>query len=125
MADEEKKNTTTASAPAVDDPTKVQAASETKKTVTPFMQRKASLGMLLVKIYTPFKVYYEGDARSVTAVNETGKFDVLPGHHNFITMLVPCDVIVVNPKEAQPKVIPIARGLMHIKDNKLIIFLDV
>lgn len=122
MADEEKKEET--KAPAVDDATRVEAGSETKKTVTPFMQRTASEGALLAKIYTPFKTYFEGDAKSITAINETGKFDVLPGHHNFITMLVPCDVTVV-AKSGESKVIPISRGLMHIKDNKLIIFLDV
>lgn len=122
MADEAKKEEE--KKPAVDDATKVEAANETKKTVTPFMQRTAGAGMLLAKIYTPFKVFYEDDAKSITAVNETGKFDVLPGHHNFITMLVPCDVNVVT-KTGEQKVIPISRGLMHIKDNKMIIFLDV
>lgn len=127
MADEEKKEgaATQEKKPDASDATKVESGSETKKTVTPFMQRKANEGFLLAKIYTPFKVFFEGDAKSVTAVNETGKFDVLPGHHNFITMLIPCDVTVVTAKDKEPKVIPIARGLMHIKDNKLIIFLDV
>lgn len=98
-------------------------AHENIKNVTAY-DAKPTPGLLRVKIYTPFKIFYEGDARSVTAVNETGQFDILPEHHNFITMLKPCDVVVETPKE-EKKVIPIARGLMHVKADKLIIFLDV
>jgi F0F1-type ATP synthase epsilon subunit len=48
----------------------------------------------------------------------------LPGHHNFITMLKPCDLKVGTP-DKKVKSIPIARGLMHVRDDKLIVFLDV
>jgi len=51
-----------------------------------------------VKVYAPFKVYFEGEAYSITAVNETGPFDVLPHHHNFLCMLVPCDLVITTPK---------------------------
>ncbi len=98
-------------------------AHENVTSVTAY-DAKPTPGLLRVKIYTPFKVFYEGDARSVSAVNETGQFDILPSHHNFITMLRPCDVVVETPKK-ETKTIPIARGLMHIKEDKLIIFLDV
>ncbi len=98
-------------------------AHESVKNVTAY-DAKPTPGLLRVKIYTPFKIFYEGDARSITAVNETGQFDILPEHHNFITMLKPCDVVVEMPKQ-EKKVIPIARGLMHVKADKLIIFLDV
>ena len=37
-----------------------------------------------VKVYAPFQVYFEGMAYSVSAVNETGPFDILPRHHNFL-----------------------------------------
>lgn len=81
-------------------------------------------GMLHVKIYTPFKEFYHADARSVTALNESGQFDVLPGHRNFITMLSPFDVIVED-KNKEKQSIPITRGLMHVKDDKVTVFLDV
>lgn len=98
-------------------------AHENVTSVTAY-DAKPTPGLLRVKIYTPFKVFYEGDARSVSAINDTGEFDILPSHHNFITMLRPCDVKVETPKKEE-KIIPIARGLMHVKEDKLIIFLDV
>ncbi|HEU4984410.1 MAG TPA: hypothetical protein VFT58_02115 [Nitrososphaera sp.] len=101
----------------------MEAKTDAASTVTS-IEAKPTKGLLRVKIYTPFKTFYEGDARSISALNETGTFDVLPGHHNFITMLLPCDVKVEAP-DKKIKTIPIARGLMHVRDDKLIIFLDV
>ncbi len=85
---------------------------------------KPAKGMIHVKIYTPLKEYYHADAKSVTALNESGQFDILPGHHNFITMLLPFDV-EVEDADKEKHVIPIQRGLMHVRDDKVTIFLDV
>lgn len=76
-----------------------------------------------VKVYAPFKVYYEGNAYSVSAVNGTGPFDILPKHHNFLCMLVPCNLVVKAPEGE--KTIKIHRALMHVKANRAVIFMDV
>lgn len=79
--------------------------------------------MIAVKVYAPFKVYFEGDAHSVSAVNATGPFDILPRHHNFLCMLVPCTVVVDAP--AGKKSIKISRALMHVKADRVVVFVDV
>ncbi len=76
-----------------------------------------------VKVYAPFRVYYEGPGYSVSAVNETGPFDVLPKHHNFLCMLVPSELKVQTPDGE--KVIKITRALMHVKANRVVVFMDV
>lgn len=76
-----------------------------------------------VKVYAPFKVYFEGKALSVTASNETGPFDILPKHHNFLCMLVPCDLKLRTPVDE--KVIRISRALMHVKAETVTVFVDV
>jgi hypothetical protein len=76
-----------------------------------------------VKIYSPFKNYYEGVAFSVSAENPTGPFDILPGHHNFISLLSACELIVRSEKGEQK--IQISGGIMHVKADQLIVFLDV
>ncbi len=78
---------------------------------------------VLVKVYAPSHVYFEGEAYSISAVNQTGNFDILPQHHNFITLLVPCDVIVRAPTHEEK--IRIQNGIMHVKADKIIVFLDV
>ena len=40
-----------------------------------------------LKVYSPFHVYYNEEAFSLSAENATGPFDVLPHHHNFISLL--------------------------------------
>lgn len=76
-----------------------------------------------VKVYAPFKVYYDGEADSISAVNDTGPFDVLGLHHNFMTLINTCDIVVRN--DSKEEKIPINRGIMHVKKDEIIVFLDV
>ena len=77
-----------------------------------------------VKVYAPFKTYFEGKAFSISAESATGPFDILPHHHNFITLLIPCD-IVIQPTSAKEQRIRISGGIMHVKRDRVIVFLDV
>jgi F0F1-type ATP synthase epsilon subunit len=79
--------------------------------------------VLTVKIYAPFKIYFEGQAFSISAVNAVGPFDVLPKHHNFLCMLVPCELKLVTPDG--PKSIKVSRALMHVKADNVVVFVDV
>lgn len=76
-----------------------------------------------VKVYSPFKTYFDDEAESISAVNGTGPFDILPKHHKFLSLLDPCDV-VINSRGEERK-IRINRGVMHVKANQVIVFLDV
>lgn len=88
------------------------------------LKQKPKPKQIVVKMYSPFKTLFEDDAKSISALNDTGEFDVLAGHHNFITMLRPCEVSIQLPDDSFKK-FPIARGLMHVRDNRVIVFLDV
>ncbi len=85
--------------------------------------KKPRESILAVKVYSPFKVYFQGEANSVSAVNNTGPFDILPQHHNFLTLLNACD-LVIRTSETKQK-IRIARGVMHVRANHVTVFLDV
>lgn len=78
---------------------------------------------IAVKVYAPFKVYFEGEAYSMSAVNDTGPFDILPKHHNFLCMLVPCTLSIKSPDGVQN--IKVNRALMHVKANRVVVFMDV
>lgn len=80
-------------------------------------------GHMHVKVYAPFKVYFDGIAKSISAVNDTGPFDILPRHHNFMTLINTGDVTVRT--ESGEETIPITRGVMHVKADAVIVFLDV
>ena len=76
-----------------------------------------------IKVYAPFKVYFDGLAKSISAVNDTGPFDILPRHHNFMTLINTGDVIVRS--DSGEEKIPIVRGIMHVKADEVVVFLDV
>ena len=76
-----------------------------------------------VKVHAPYKIYFDGPAASVSAVNDTGPFDILLGHHNFMTLLNQGDVVIKSERGEER--IPISKGVMHVKANEVVVFLDV
>jgi len=102
-------------------------AEETEKATTnePESSSKKVDGKptMAVKVYAPFQVYFEGDAYSVSALNDTGPFDVLPHHRNFLCMLLPCNLRIVGVESE--KTIKVHRALMHVKADRVVVFMDV
>lgn len=102
---------------------------EDKKTEEPVVgsvekeHKKPDEGMMFVKVYSPYQVYFDDQASSISAVNETGPFDILSKHHRFLTLLVPCELVIA-AKNGEEK-IKISRGIMYVKEDKVIVFLDV
>ncbi|MGH7233836.1 MAG: hypothetical protein ACREF7_00095 [Candidatus Saccharimonadales bacterium] len=76
-----------------------------------------------IKVASPYQTYFDEPALSISGVNKTGPFDVLAGHHNFITLLEPCELVIKLPNEERK--IRINGGLMHVKADMASIFLDV
>lgn len=77
-----------------------------------------------VKVYAPFRTYFDGQAYSISATNRTGPFDVLPKHHNFMTLLIPGTIIVRSAKQPDFQ-LKIVRGIMHVRKDDVRVFLDV
>ena len=76
--------------------------------------------VLDVKVFSPLRVFYEGKAKSLSAVNASGPLDVLPLHIAFFSLLVAGDVHI-NTGE-QWITVPITHGVMHVRNNKLTLF---
>jgi len=96
-----------------------QAVAETEQAVT-----HNSKPTMSVKVYAPFKVYFEGQAYSISAVNGVGPFDVLPHHHKFLCMLVPCNLVIQTTK-GTTQTVKISRALMHVQADSVVVFVDV
>lgn len=71
----------------------------------------------------PFHVYYEGTAHAVTATNRVGVFDVLPGHADFFSVLSPGEVIIDG--DSVPTTIPIRNGIVTVRDNNVMLFINM
>jgi F0F1-type ATP synthase epsilon subunit len=83
-----------------------------------------SLPTMHVKVYSPFKTYIDDTSASLSAVNKTGPFDILPKHKNFMTLLIPCTLTVRAPNKPD-FTLAITRAVMHVKANEVTVFLDV
>jgi F0F1-type ATP synthase epsilon subunit len=79
---------------------------------------------MAVKIYAPFKVYFDGPAASVSAVNDSGPFDILPRHKNFMCLLRPGEV-KVRIAGKDDFAMTVNQAVMHVKSDKVTVFLDV
>lgn len=77
-----------------------------------------------VLVYSPHKTYYEGVAFSLSAESATGNFDILPHHHSFISLLVACEVVIRTVNGGEQKV-KISGGIIHVKADEVVIFLDI
>lgn len=73
-----------------------------------------------VHISTPEKLLYEGSAQALSSVNDKGKFDILPMHENFISLIK--DKIIVHKVIGGEKLeFPIEKGVMKVQKNKVFI----
>lgn len=106
--------------PEEDEKPAVQKDTATKATIP---ESRVDGKTMHVKVYAPFKVYFDGEANSISAVNDTGAFDILPKHHNFMTLLNAGDIIVRT--DGNEEAIKVARGIMHVKADEVVVFLDV
>ena len=77
-----------------------------------------------VKVFAPFKTYFDGPATSLSGINDTGPFDILPRHKNFISLLKPSTIIIRTPGKPDFR-LGISRGVMHVKTDLVTVFLDV
>lgn len=77
-----------------------------------------------VKVYAPFRTYYDGEADSLSAVNKTGPFDILSHHKNFMSLLTPC-TITIRKKDQPDFSLKVTHGVIHVKADQTTVFLDV
>lgn len=80
-------------------------------------------GQMLVKVYAPYRVYFEGPAISLSGENDSGPFDILVGHHKFLTLVHACELEIRTNDGAEK--IKIDKAIMYVKEDRVTVFLDV
>ncbi len=96
--------------------------SKHKKADKPELKDDKGKPIMELKVYSAFKSYFDDMAYSVSAVNHTGPFDILPRHHNFMTLIKSGEIKVTAPSGDQT--ITVNQGLMHVKADRVVVFLD-
>lgn len=79
---------------------------------------------LNVRIISPKEDLFNGTALSVSSVNSSGKFDILPQHANFIT-LVQNSPIVIKTAEGKDISYNFPLAIIHTTNNEVHIYTDL
>lgn len=87
------------------------------------MKHQAATAQLTVVARSPFRIYYEGAAKVVSAENSVGKFDILPGHADFFSVLTPGEVLIETESDAIN--FNITNGMVAVRDDEVMLFVNM
>lgn len=79
--------------------------------------------VLSVRIMSPTQTFYDGSAMSVSAVNETGPFDILEDHANFFSLLSEGNVVINTGLRSLT--FNVNQGIMKVHNNHIDLFVDI
>jgi F0F1-type ATP synthase epsilon subunit len=78
---------------------------------------------LTVTVKSTKKEEFNGLARSITSTNYKGKFDILPYHTNFITLIK--EFIIIREQNNKELTMPIQSGIIRVYEDKVNILIGV
>lgn len=67
------------------------------------------------------EVFFEGKVKSISSENPVGKFDVLPMHANFITLIF--NQLTLITEKGEKISYQFKKGVLEVRENKVNIFL--
>ncbi len=80
--------------------------------------------VLKVAISNPSELIWKGEAESVSSENSAGKFDILFGHANFVTMINDKPIIIRN-RDSKNQVVTYKTAVISVMDSHVIIYADI
>lgn len=80
--------------------------------------------LLKVQARAPFDLYFQGDALTVSATNKVGKFDILPGHADFFSVINPDSQVIIGT-DKEDITIAATNGIVSVKDDQVLLFLNI
>jgi F0F1-type ATP synthase epsilon subunit len=69
------------------------------------------------------KVIYSGKVSSITSVNKKGKFDVLPRHANFISLIH--DFVIIREPSGREQKIAVDNGVLRVEQDRIEVFFGI
>lgn len=79
------------------------------------------LQTFLLDVRSPDSIFFSGQARAFSSVNNMGPFDVLAFHENFVSTIK--DKVVVISESGQKKELKIGFGILKVFNNRVNVFL--
>lgn len=69
------------------------------------------------------QLLFDEDVKSVTSKNDTGIFDVLPEHANFISIIK--SPLIIGKLDGKKQEINFENGIIKVKDNAVFCYIDL
>ena len=83
----------------------------------------ANTKLLTVTVQTPKGVEFSGSAAAITSKNKKGKFDVLPYHANFISVIE--ETVVVHQADKREVSLKLEKGVMKVQEDTVHILIGI
>lgn len=80
--------------------------------------------ILQVKIISPKQILFDGQAVAVSSINSNGKFDILPEHANFITLVENQPIIIRKADKTEEK-FQFELAIIYNSTNSISIYTDI
>lgn len=77
---------------------------------------------LSLTIRTREKIIYKGRIKSLSSLNESGKFDVLPKHANFISLIK--DYLIIKEAGGDTRRLALDSGVIRVLKDSIDVFLE-
>lgn len=88
------------------------------------MAAKGHQDEIKVRVLSQFRTLYDDWAVSFSAQNDTGPFDVLKGHANFLTLLSP-GTIKIRRSDDTHREVDVEKGVVRVTQDIVEVFIDV
>lgn len=88
------------------------------------MAQPSTTSLLQVRIIAPKEELFSGEALSISSTNSSGKFDILPLHANFVTLVENIPIIVRKADKTEEK-FEFPMAIIYASRNQVKIYTDV
>lgn len=76
-----------------------------------------------LKIRNREKLVLEEEVKAITSLNDTGIFDVLPEHANFISIIK--EYLIIHKTNGSKEEVKLEKGVMRVLNNEIQIFIGL
>lgn len=79
---------------------------------------------LKIRIISPRALIFQGEVKSISSENISGKFDILPQHANFITLIEKKPLILIKIDNTKQK-FDLSTALIYCSNSVITIYTDL
>jgi F0F1-type ATP synthase epsilon subunit len=76
-----------------------------------------------VTVRNRMAILFDDYVKAVTSKNDTGEFDILPEHSNFISLIT--SPLILRKLDGQKQEIKFSSGIIKVKDNAIYCYVDL